>query len=149
MDQRRLSADAIFFVRANFFIGLSGNELRSTFGLSGGEFGALYMAGTLASAITLPWLGRTLDLMRGWKVVLLTMPALAFACILITVALNAVMLTLSIYLLRLFGQGMMTEIAFMETGRWFVANRGRAMALITQGFQLGTAVLPIVVVVIV
>ena len=132
-----------------FFIGLSGNELRTTFGLSGGEFGVLYMAGTLGSAITLPWLGRTLDLMRGWKVVLFTMPALAFACILITVAPNAVMLTLSIYLLRLFGQGVMTEIAFTETGRWFVANRGRAMALITQGFQLGTAVLPIVVVVIV
>ena len=100
------------------------------------------MLATLASASTLPWLGRTLDLMPGWKVVRFTMPALAFACVLIAVAPNVVVLTIAIYLLRLFGQGMMTETAFTETGRWFVANRGRAMALIVPGFQVGTAILP-------
>src|SRR3546814_5720602 len=47
-----------------FFIGLSGNAIRSAFHLSGGAFGGLYMLttlATLASAMTLPWLGRTLD----------------------------------------------------------------------------------------
>lgn len=131
-----------------FFIGLSGNDLRRTFDLSGGEFGALYMAATLASAATLPWLGRTLDRMAGWKVVGFSMPALAVACVLIAVAPNIVVLMLVIYLLRLFGQGMMTEIAFTETGRWFRTNRGRAMALITPGLQAGSAVLPAAVVVI-
>lgn len=131
-----------------FFIGLSGNDLRNAFGLSGGELGGLYMVATLASAATLPWLGRTLDLMPGWKVARFSMPALAIACVLIVIAPNVVVLTLSIYLLRLFGQGMMTEIAFTEVGRWFVANRGRAMALITQGQQVGSAVLPAAVVVI-
>ena len=131
-----------------FFIGLSGNDLRAAFHLSGSAFGGVYMLGTLASAATLPWLGRTLDLMPGWKVVRFTMPALAFACVLIAVAPNVVVLTIAIYLLRLFGQGMMTETAFTETGRWFVANRGRAMALIVPGFQAGTAILPPVVVVI-
>lgn len=131
-----------------FFIGLSGNDLRSTFHLSGAEFGGIYMLATLASAVTLPWLGRTLDVMPGWKVVRFTMPALAFACILIAVAPNVAILTFSLYLLRLFGQGMMTETAFTETGRWFVANRGRAMALIVQGFQAGTTFLPALVVLI-
>lgn len=131
-----------------FFIGLSGNELRRTFDLSGGAFGGIYMLATLASAMTLPWLGRTLDLMPGWKVARFTIPALAFACVFIAVAPNIVMLTLAIYLLRLFGQGMMTETAFTETGRWFVANRGRAMALVVPGQQLGTAVLPALVVII-
>lgn len=42
----------------------------------------------------------------------------------------------------------MTEIAFTETGRWFVANRGRAMALIAPGQQLGSALLPTIVVLI-
>lgn len=131
-----------------FFIGLSGNDLRRVFHLSGGQFGLLYMLATLASAATLPWLGRTLDLMPGWKVVRFTMPALAFACMLLALAPNVVVLAFSIYLLRLFGQGMMTEIAFTEVGRWFVVNRGRAMALITQGFQLGTAILPAIAVLI-
>lgn len=42
------------------------------FHLSDGAFGGLYMLATLASAATLPWLGRTLDLMPGWKVVRFT-----------------------------------------------------------------------------
>jgi MFS family permease len=131
-----------------FFIGLSGNALRATFHLSGGAFGGLYMLATLASAATLPWLGRTLDLMPGWKVVRFTTPALAFACVLIAMAPNLAVLTLAIYLLRLFGQGMMTETAFTEIGRWFVANRGRAMSLIVPGQQAGSAILPALVVVI-
>jgi MFS family permease len=42
----------------------------------------------------------------------------------------------------------MTETAYTETGRWFVANRGRAMALVVPGQQAGIAVLPILVVLI-
>ncbi len=131
-----------------FFIGLAGNDLRATFHLSGGEFGALYMVATLASASTLPWLGRTLDLMPGWKVVRFTMPALALACVLITLAPNVLALGFTLYLLRLFGQGMMTEIAFTEIGRWFVANRGKAMAIVVPGQPAGTAILPLIVVLI-
>jgi MFS family permease len=130
----------------SFFIGLSGDALRATFHLSAGGFGGLYMLATLASALTLPWLGRTLDLMPGWKVVRFTMPALALACVLIAAAPNLVVLALALYLLRLFGQGMMTETAFTEIGRWFVANRGRAMALIVPGQQAGIAMLPVAVV---
>lgn len=131
-----------------FFIGLSGNDLRATFHLSGGEFGGLYMVATLASASTLPWLGRTLDLMPGWKVVRFTMPALALACVLIAIAPNIVLLVVALYMLRLFGQGMMTETAFTEIGRWFVASRGRAMALIVTGQPAGSAILPAIVVLI-
>src|SRR3546814_39604 len=134
-----------------FFIGLSGNAIRSAFHLSGGAFGGLYMLttlATLASAMTLPWLGRTLDLMPGWKVARFTMPALAAACVLIALAPNLAVLTLAIYLLRLFGQGMMTETAFTEIGRWFVANRGMAMSLIVPGQQAGSAILPALVVLI-
>jgi MFS family permease len=130
------------------FIGLSGNDIRAAHGLSGGEFGSLYMVATLGSALTLPWLGRTLDLMPGWKVVRFTMPALAFACILLALAPNVAVLVAALYLLRLFGQGMMTETALTEVGRWFVASRGRAIALIVQGLQLGSAILPPTVVLI-
>jgi MFS family permease len=129
-----------------FFIGLSGEHLRATFGLSRGGFGGLYMLATLASAISLPWLGRTLDLMPGWKVIRFTMPIFALACVLITVAPNLAVLVIALYLLRLFGQGMMTETAYTETGRWFVANRGRAMSLIVIGQQAGIAALPVLVV---
>lgn len=126
-----------------FFIGLAGNELRARFDLSGGAFGAIYMVATLASAVTLPWLGRSLDVMPGWKVTRFVMPMLALACLLLAYAPHVAVLVLAIYLLRLFGQGMMTEIAFTEVGRWFVASRGWAMALVTPGLQAGAALLPI------
>lgn len=126
-----------------FFIGLAGNALRAKFDLSGGAFGAIYMVATLASAATLPWLGRSLDLMPSWKITRIVIPMLALACLLLAYAPNVAGLVLAIYLLRLFGQGMMTEIAFTVVGRWFVASRGWAMALVTTGLQVGTALLPI------
>jgi MFS family permease len=125
-----------------FFVGLSGKDLRAAFHLSGGGFGGIYMLATAAGAFCLPWLGRTLDLMPGWKVVRFTLPVAALACLLITIAPNAVALTLALYLLRMFGQGMTSEIAYTVIARWFVANRGRAMALMVAGQQAGLALLP-------
>lgn len=126
-----------------FFIGLSGSAFRERFGLTEGGFGLLYMAATLASALTLPWLGKTIDQMPGWKVARFTLPCLASACLLAAFAPHVTVLFLAIWMLRLFGQGMMTHIALTETGRWFDANRGRAMSLIVPGHQAGEAILPI------
>lgn len=126
-----------------FFIGLSGADLRRQFGLSGGEFGSLYMIATLISAATLPLLGRTLDVMPVWKVVRFSIAGLAAGALLLALAPNIILLGAALTLLRLFGQGMLTEIAFTAAGRWFVASRGRAMALIAPGLQLGFAILPL------
>lgn len=126
-----------------FFIGLSGNDLRARFDLSGGEFGLIYMVATLGSALVLPWLGRSLDVMPGWKVIRFVMPCLAAACLLIAFAPHVAILVVAIFLLRLFGQGMMTHVAYTETGRWFAANRGRAISLIVPGHQAGEATLPL------
>ena len=134
------------FFGQTYFVGLTGNDIQAHFGLSSGQFGGLYMAATLMSAATLPWLGRTLDLMPGWKVARFTIPSLAVACVLVAYAPNLVVLVLALYVLRLFGQGMMTEIAYTETGRWFIASRGRAMALVVLGVQAGAALIPMAVV---
>lgn len=126
-----------------FFIGLSGEELRAKFSLTDGQFGFLYMVATLGSALTLPWLGRTLDMMPGRRVIAFAAPALAFACCLIAFAPSVIVLVIALYMLRLFGQGMMTHTALTEIGRWFSANRGRATSLVVPGHQAGEAVLPI------
>ena len=126
-----------------FFIGLSGEELRTKFDLTDGEFGLIYMVATLGSALTLPWLGSVLDRMPGWKVARFVIPSLAAACLAIAFAPSVLLLVLAIYALRLFGQGMMTHTAYTEIGRWFSANRGRATSLIAPGHQTGEAVLPV------
>lgn len=125
-----------------FFIGLSGAEFQARFDLSGGEFGLIYMVATLASAATLPWIGKVMDVMRGRTVAAMVMPGLAAACLLAAWSPHFIGFVVALYLLRLLGQGMMTHIAQTETARAFVASRGRAMSLVVPGHQAGEAILP-------
>jgi MFS family permease len=53
-----------------------------------------------------------------------------------------VLLILAIYLLRLFGQGMMSQNAFTAIGRWFVAQRGKATSVAAIGVNVGEALFP-------
>lgn len=126
-----------------FFIGLSGLEFQKRFDLTSGEFGLLYMVATLASALTLPWLGRSLDVMRGGKVAAFVLPGLAASCLIVAWSPHILGFILGLYLLRLLGQGMLTHIAQTEIGRSFAANRGRAISLIVPGHQAGEALLPV------
>ncbi|WP_353682792.1 MFS transporter [Mesorhizobium sp.] len=125
-----------------FFIALSNGGIRETFGLSHGEFGGLYMLATLLSAATLPFLGRSLDRYSTVTMAIATMLMLACASIAMGFAGSLPTLLLALYLLRLFGQGMITQTALTATGRWFAANRGRAVSVVTLGFHVGGALLP-------
>lgn len=159
---RPLVLDNLHFVRSNlrwvgggfllmffstfgqtYFVGLSGPYLMARYGLTGGQFGGLYMVATMASALTLPWLGRSLDFLPAWKVVRFSIPGLAVGCVLIVTAPHVAVLLVALYMLRLFGQGMLIEIAYTEVGRWFSSSRGRAMAVVTLGLQAGAALLPL------
>lgn len=127
-----------------FFISIWGAEIRAEFGLSHGGFGSVYMAATLASALTLPFLGRLIDETTIARFALGVTLMLALATLLMGLAGGLVMLVVAIYLLRLFGQGLMTHTALTAMGRWYSANRGRAVSIATVGHQAGEAALPIV-----
>ncbi|WP_347814896.1 MFS transporter [Aureimonas sp. SK2] len=122
-----------------FFISLSNPGIREAYGLTHGEFGGLYMLATLGSAFTLPFLGRVIDRYRTTTVAAGTIAMLAVATMAMGLSASLPFLVLSLYLLRLFGQGMMTQTALTATGRWFAANRGRAVSLVTLGQQAGEA----------
>lgn len=126
-----------------YFISLSAGEIRAEYGLSHGGFGTLYMLATLASAATLPQIGKIVDRISVASTVLLAAPVLAIACLLMAWSNALALLALSIYLLRLFGQGMFTHIAMTAMGRWFAAQRGRAISLTAIGVNFGEAVFPI------
>jgi len=126
-----------------FFIGLSAGSIRDDFGLSHGEFGTLYMLATLASALTLSQLGKIVDYISVSKVALIVIPLLALSAVGMAYADSLTMLVIVLFGLRLFGQGMMTHNAITAIGRWYVAQRGRAVSVVTVGHQLGEAVFPI------
>ncbi len=127
-----------------FFISLSAGHIRAEYGLSHGGFGTLYMVATLASAATLPWLGQIVDSRSTRQVTLIILPALAAATLAMAVSSHIAILAVTIYLLRLFGQGMMTHNAVTATARWFERSRGRAMSIAVIGHQAGEGVFPFV-----
>ncbi|MEH6717329.1 MAG: MFS transporter [Aurantimonas endophytica] len=125
-----------------FFIALSNGEIRRTFDLSHGDFGGIYMLATLLSALTLPFLGRLLDRYSIAAVATGTMLLLAAAIVMFGLVWSLPTLVFAIYMLRLFGQGMMSQTALTATGRWFAANRGRAISITTIGFRVGEGCFP-------
>ena len=126
-----------------YFISASVSEWQAAFGLSHGEFGRLYMFATLASALCLPIVGRLVDLVPPHRMTALVASVLAGAALLAGYAPSLPVLVIAVFVLRLFGQGMMTHIALTTTGRWFVAERGRAVSLVVLGHQGGEATIPL------
>lgn len=127
-----------------FFISLSAGNIREEYGLSHGGFGTLYMVATLGSALTLPRLGQIVDRYSVKLVALFIIPMLALAAVLMAFSTNVLLLAFTIYLLRLFGQGMLTHTSFTAMGRWFSAQRGRAVSVVTLGHNTGEAVFPLI-----
>jgi len=129
-----------------FFISLFAEHLRDALDLSHGAFGGLYMAATLASALTLVWLGKLADhIPPGWLGAAVLI-CLAGAGVLITLTQSVVLLFLAIYGLRLLGQGMPGHIAITSMGRWYTRRRGQAVSIVVLGQPLGEGLLPAAVV---
>lgn len=127
-----------------FFISLSAGFIREEYALSHGGFGTVYMLATLGSALTLPHLGTIVDRYSVRAVTLFVVPMLALACAVMALSHHIAGLLLAIYLLRLFGQGMMVHNSVTAISRWFRAQRGRALSVIILGHNIGDALLPIV-----
>ncbi|MDD9909758.1 MAG: MFS transporter [Ahrensia sp.] len=125
-----------------FFISIWGAEIRADYGLSHGGFGAIYMIGTLASAMTLPFLGRIVDRFSVANCAVFVMLMLSAATLLMAFGDGIVVLALTIYMLRLFGQGMMIHVAMTAMGRWYAANRGKAVSMSSTGINVAEAIMP-------
>lgn len=129
-----------------FFISLFGGEIRSEFGLSHGEFGQIYLVGTVASAVVLIWLGKLADQMRVITLGVVTILALAIATTGMAFVAHWSMLIGAIFTLRLFGQGMLSHISMTAAARWFDRDRGKALAVSGLGHPAGEAIWPSLVV---
>lgn len=125
-----------------YFISLSAADIRETFSLSHGQFGGLYMLATLCSAASLPFVGKSVDVIPLHKVALVVMLVLAGLCVLMGMVQSVILLFFLIYGLRLSGQGMMTHISLTGMGRWFSRERGRAVSVATVGFPIGESIFP-------
>ena len=127
-----------------YFISLSAGHIRETFALSHGEWGAVYTIGTVVSALTLVQIGWLADRMRVRALSVFVLTGFIAMCIAMAVNESWIGLVVIIAGLRLCGQGMMSHLALTAMGRWFRAQRGRAVAIGSLGFALGEAILPMI-----
>lgn len=129
-------------VGQTYFISLFGGELRAEFGLSHGEFGMVYMIGTIASGATLILFGRIVDHLSLNLSSFIVLLGLAGVAAFTGLTWSAFALTIAIYGLRLFGQGMSTHVGITAMARHFSRFRGRAISIASLGHAVGVAASP-------
>lgn len=129
-----------------FFISIFGGEIREAYDLSNGDWGLIYMVGTGASAAVMVVAGGLADRFRVRQLGIMVILLLGASCLLMAWNPIAALLPLVVFFLRLFGQGMTTHVATVAMSRWFIATRGRALAVAAMGFMLGEATLPLIMV---
>ncbi len=129
-----------------FFIAIFGGEIRQAYGLTNGDWGVLYMIGTASSAVVMVFAGGLADRFRVRSLGLMVIGALGLACLAMAVNTAASLLVLVIFALRFLGQGMASHVSVVAMSRWFIAARGRALAVASLGFMLGEAVFPLTLV---
>ncbi|NKB49890.1 MAG: MFS transporter [Alphaproteobacteria bacterium] len=132
-----------------FFIALSGGRIRAEFGLSNGEFGDWFAIATIASAATLIWLGRLIDRVDLRWYTAAVCGGILVAMLVIAAAPTVAVLAVGIYLARLAGQGLLVQISTTSMGRYFDADRGKAVSVAAMGQSFGEAILPAIVVVLI
>ena len=126
-----------------FFIAVFAGEIRGAFGLTHGGWGAIYAIATTASALVMVWAGSLTDRFRIRHIGVTILLGLAITTAMMSWIGSVWLLVGAVFLLRLFGQGLMGHCAMVAMARWFVARRGRAVSVAGLGVALGEAMLPI------
>ena len=129
-----------------YFIGIFGHAIQQDFAMSHTQWGGIYMAGTLLSALLLPITGKLIDQVTLQRYTFFVVLCLAFACWFITQVHSLAWLVVGVFLLRQSGQGLMSHVAYTSMGRYFDQQRGKATAMAAMGFAAGEAVLPLIAV---
>lgn len=127
-----------------FFIAVFAGQIRAEFGLSHGDWGAVYAAATAASAVAMVWAGLLTDRFRVRHLGPAVIACLAVAAVAMAFAGGLTALVVAMFLLRLFGQGLSSQTAMIAMARWFASNRGKAVSVAGLGVAAGEAFLPLV-----
>lgn len=125
-----------------FCIGLFVASFSAALDLTPATIGALYLGGTLGSAVTLLLLGHWIDHVRLVHYSAACIVGLAVACFLAASASGAGTLLLAFYLLRLTGQGLMVHVEATATARAFDSERGRALGITALGIPASELLFP-------
>ena len=126
-----------------FFISIFSGKIQAYFNLSYGDWGSIYMIGTLTSATVMIWAGTSSDIFRARSIGVLVLFGLSMSTLLMAVNPAVWLLPILVFFLRFLGQGMLPHISSVSMSRWFISQRGKALAISNTGYALGEALLPV------
>ena len=118
------------------------DSIISDTGLSRSGISALFMASTAASALLVSIVSRMADRFGPRAMLIAVGFAFPAACFGMAIATNRILFYLAFASLRALGQGSLPINATLLVNQWFMARRGRAIAIMGLGMVLSIAVFP-------
>jgi MFS family permease len=126
-----------------YFISLFVPAWVASFGISNATFGSSYALVTLGAALMLSLTGGFLDRMSLRRYGSLVYTGLMLAVVVLAHAQNFGALLLGLFMVRWFGQGLMTHTSSTGIARHFEGGRGKALGLTSLGHPAGQFFLPL------
>ncbi len=127
-----------------FFLSVFNEELSRLAQMEISELGNWYAIATLAAGLGMHFSGPLIDHYSYWRMSLIVLLGIALGGILMALAPHGINLLIIYFLLRFFGQGMASHIAYTSVSRENHPRRGVAISLIATAMPAGEAVLPII-----
>jgi len=126
----------------SFFVSWYGASFQNSLNLTATGYGTAYSLATLASGLLLMWFGATIDKISLRWFVTINGLGLLIATLMLWQVKSLSGLIVSLFLLRLFGQGLLPHTAITTMAREFSLNRGKAVSIATSGVPIGEILLP-------
>jgi predicted MFS family arabinose efflux permease len=125
-----------------FLISIFVASFLTEFTVNEAKFGLYYSALTLISGLVLPMMARRLEAM-SWKLVSIVIPLMIIiSALIVSRSTNMAILSLGLFGLRLFGQGLCGHMSSVCIVKNINQNRGSALSLSSLGYPLSEATLP-------
>lgn len=116
------------------------------FAISSTLFSSIYAAATICSGFTMIFAGKLIDRVSLIRFALVVVLGIITANLVAGLTLNLFMLFLAFFLLRFFGQGLLSHTSMTSMGRYFSYARGKALSIAYLGFPLAEAILPVTII---
>lgn len=109
-------------------------------------YSTLYAAATLLSGFTIIFAGKIIDRVKLKAFAFTVVAGIVFANLFASFVFNLFTLFIAIFLLRFFGQGLLSHTSMTAMGRYFSKARGKALSVAYLGFPLAEAIFPIAII---
>lgn len=129
-----------------FFVGLFRDSITTHFNISIGDFGLIFSAATLISAVVFFWTGKLIDRWRLRYAVTVFCLLFALSVGLVGLAPNLILFIVGIFGARHLGQALMSHVSSTTMARYFHHNRAKAISLASMGYATGEAIFPVTIV---